>query len=213
VNQPNNKSIVSSKWVLKLKKKPDGSIDKFKARLVARGFSQTQGVDFTETFAPTLRMETIRFILNYALANEMEIHHMDVTAAFLNGELQEEIYLKLPEGFAQLHQDPSLFNGKVALLKKSLYGLKQSMRCWNTKLTTYLNCSLCGRLPNHWKATGSQQREEHTCEQVQDDRHGSPNWNAWSEIQDREGKNRNGSAILPGEVTYLRNLEWKTQGQ
>jgi hypothetical protein len=138
VEQPNNKPIVSSKWVLKLKRRPDGSVEKFKARLVARGFTQTQGIDFTETFAPTLRMETIRFIINYALISGMEIHQMDVTAAFLNGELEEEIYMKLPEGFAEQHQDPSMFNGRVAKLRRALYGLKQSMRCWNTKLTNYL---------------------------------------------------------------------------
>jgi hypothetical protein len=138
VGQPEGKPIVSSKWVLKLKRKPDGSVDKFKARLVARGFSQTQGVDFTETFAPTLRMETIRFLINYALKNNLETHHMDVNAAFLNGELSEEIYMKLPDGFAQLHEDPKFFQGKVAKLNRALYGLKQSMRCWNIRLTNYL---------------------------------------------------------------------------
>lgn len=133
-----NQSIVSSKWVYKLKKKPNGEIDKYKARLVARGFSQTQGVDFYETFAPTLRMETIRYLCALNCHLGYRIHHMDVNGAFLQGDLEEEIYIEVPHGFALLHEDPKYFEGKVAKLLKPLYGLKQAMRRWNIKITTYL---------------------------------------------------------------------------
>lgn len=133
-----NPKPVTSKWVFKLKHKPDGSIEKYKARLVARGFTQEQGINFQETFAPTLRKETIRYLLNFALQNNLEVHHMDVNCAFLNGELKEDIYMRLPVGFAEQHVDPNLFKGKIAKLKKSLYGLKQAMRCWTEKIRSHL---------------------------------------------------------------------------
>lgn len=138
VEKPKDTPLVTSKWVFKLKTRPDGSVDKYKARLVARGFTQTQGIDYTETFAPTLRMETIRILLAFALQHHLCVHHMDVNGAFLNGHLEEEIHMKLPDGFAELHEDPSFFANKVAKLKKTIYGLKQSMRRWNIRLVTYL---------------------------------------------------------------------------
>lgn len=146
---PENPDIkaVTSKWVFKLKRKPDGSVDKYKARLVARGFTQEQGINFQETFAPTLRIETIRYLLNYALDFDLEVHHMDVNCAFLNGDLKEEIYLKLPIGFAEQHEQPEKFRGQIAKLNKSLYGLKQAMRCWTEKIRSHLTAN--GVIPSN----------------------------------------------------------------
>lgn len=128
-----NKKVLSSKWVFKLKRNQDGSIDKYKARLVARGYEQRAGIDYEEVFAPVARYETIRTLL-VAVQKKLYVHQMDVVAAYVQGELQEEVYMKQPEMFeAPNEQD------KVCRLRKPLYGLKQAGRAWYTKLNTYLS--------------------------------------------------------------------------
>ena len=124
---------MGSKWVFKIKFDKDSEIDRFKGRLVAQGFSQIPGLDFTETFAPVARFATIRTLLAYAVNRNMHVHQMDVTTAFLNGKLTETIYMKQPEGFVKKGDED-----KVCLLKRSLYGLKQSSRCWFQELHTHL---------------------------------------------------------------------------
>ncbi len=99
---------------------------------MARGFTQTFGVDYNETFAPVAKFVSIRCILALAAIEDMEIHQMDVKTAFVNGDLEEEIYMEQPEGFT--HEGEHL----VCKLHKSLYGLKQSPRAWNQKLNTFL---------------------------------------------------------------------------
>ena len=128
---PEGRKPVGCKWVFKKKMNPDGSIQKYKARLVAQGFSQVYGEDYDEVFAPVARFESVRAIVSQAVKKKMHIHQMDVTAAFLNGDLQEEIYMKQPEGF-EGEED------LVCRLKKSLYGLKQSPKCWNEKFDACL---------------------------------------------------------------------------
>ena len=119
---PPNRKPVGSKWVFKVKYDERGEVNRYKARLVAQGFSHTLGVDFNETFAPVARFGTIRSPLA-----------MDVTTAFLNGNLKEDIYMRQPEGFEEPgHED------QVCHLHKSLYGLKQSPRCWYEQLSTQL---------------------------------------------------------------------------
>ena len=122
---------VSAKWVFKIKRKSDGSIERYKARLVARGFTQRPGVDFRETFAPVARMTSIRALLSVACKDDMNLTHLDVDTAFLNGELEEEIYMRLPEG---LRGD----SGRVVRLRKGLYGLKQASRQWYKALDKVL---------------------------------------------------------------------------
>jgi hypothetical protein len=131
VDLPTGKNLVSCKWVLKSKTNPDGSLARRKARLVARGFSQTHGVDYFETFAPVVRYESVRCVLSLAASKKMTVHQFDVKTAFLHGELNEDVFMCQPEGY----DDGS---GKVCKLLKSLYGLKQSGRQWNEKFTAFL---------------------------------------------------------------------------
>ena len=106
----------------------DGSIDRYRARLVAKGYSQHPGYDFLETFAPTVRVAAVRTILAIAAIEDLELRSIDISHAFLNGELEEDIYMEQPEGFEVGGPD------HVCKLKKSLYGLKQAGRVWNKKL-------------------------------------------------------------------------------
>ena len=129
VELPKNRQTVGSKWVYKRKFKSDGSVERFKSRLVAKGFSQKAGQDYDETFSPVVRFESIRSIVGFAVQNDMMLHQMDVTSAFLNGDLQEEVYMDQPEGFEVKGQEHLVYK-----LKRSLYGLKQAPRCWNMTL-------------------------------------------------------------------------------
>jgi hypothetical protein len=130
---PDKKSSTKSKWIFKLKQRPDGTIDRFKARLVAQGFTQKEGIDYQETFAPVVRYETIRYLLSYATERNLPVIHMDVETAFLHGDIEEEVYLELPPNFQE--------SEKLVKLKKTIYGLKQSPREWNKKITRYLTKS------------------------------------------------------------------------
>ena len=126
---PAGRKAVGSRWVFKIKENADGSIERYKARLVAQGFSQKPHLDYTETFAPVAKFASLRAILALAAIEDMELDHMDVSSAFLNGDLDEEIYMSQPEGFIPKGQE-----SLVCRLKKPLYGLKQSPRQWYRKL-------------------------------------------------------------------------------
>ena len=130
---PKGRRAVGCKWVYKVKHKADGSIDRHKARLVAQGFSQRHGVDYDETFSPVVRFESIRTVVALSVQKGLKLHQMDVTAAFLNGELEDEVYMKQPEEFEVKGKEHL-----VCKLSKSLYGLKQSSRCWNSILDEHL---------------------------------------------------------------------------
>jgi len=129
---PANRKPVSCKWVFKIKQGTNGELERYKARLVARGFTQTYRVDYNETFAPVTKFTSIRCILALAALEDMEIHQMDVKTTLLNGELEEEIYMEQPQGF--MHQGGEHL---VCKLHKSMYGLKQSPRTWNQKLDAF----------------------------------------------------------------------------
>ena len=133
VELPKDRKAVGSKWVYKVKTDADSSVERYKARLVAQGFSQKYGTDYDETFCPVVRLESFRTIIALAVQHGLKLHQVDVTTAFLNGELEEEVYMRQPEGFIAEGQEHL-----VCELKKSIYGLKQSPRCWNTVLHNQL---------------------------------------------------------------------------
>ncbi|RVW13910.1 Retrovirus-related Pol polyprotein from transposon TNT 1-94 [Vitis vinifera] len=128
VDLPPGCKPLSSKWIFKRKMKVDGSIDKYKARLVIKGYRQTEGLDYFDTYSPVTRINFIRMVLAIAALRNLEIHQMDVKTAFLNGDLDEEIYMEQPEGFSAPGQEK-----KVCKLVKSLYGLKQAPKQWHEK--------------------------------------------------------------------------------
>ena len=133
VPRPKGVNVVGNRWVFKVKRNMDGTISRFKARLVAQGFTQTHGVDYGEVFSPVARLQTIRSLLALGNAHNLEIHQMDVCTAFLNGDLDCEVYMEQPKGFID-----SQYPDHVCKLKKGLYGLKQAARCWNSTLHEYM---------------------------------------------------------------------------
>lgn len=131
VRRPESQKVIDNKWVFKVKKNPNGSIDRYKARLVVRGFHQQHGIDYQETFSPVVRYDSIRTILAIAAMERMDMQQFDVKTAFLYGELAERVYMHQPIGF----EDGT---NRVCQLRKSLYGLKQASRCWNHKFTSFI---------------------------------------------------------------------------
>jgi transposase InsO family protein len=125
---PKGKRALDTKWVFKTKRTESGNLERRKARLVVRGCKQVEGIDYTETYSPVIRYTSIRYLLALATKYDLHIDQMDVTTAYLNGDLDEEIYVRPP---AELAKE---CRGKVWRLKKAMYGLKQSGKSWNTKL-------------------------------------------------------------------------------
>jgi hypothetical protein len=119
VERPYGCKPIGSKWVFKKKLGPDGTIERYKARLVIKGYSQKEGEDFFDTYSPVARLTTIRVLLSLAASHGLIVHQMDVKTAFLNGELDEEIYMEQPAGFVANGQE-----AMVCKLSKTLYGLK-----------------------------------------------------------------------------------------
>jgi hypothetical protein len=133
VPRPKNKDVVSSKWLFKIKHAADRSIEKYKARFVARGFYQKEGIDYEETFAPIARYTSIRTIIALAAKMKRKLHQMDVKTAFLNGVIEEEVYIEQPQGFEVEDR-----KSHVCRLKKALYGLKQAPRAWYGRIDSFL---------------------------------------------------------------------------
>jgi hypothetical protein len=133
VPRPKSKDVVSSKWLFKIKHVVDGSIEKYKARFVARGFSQKEGIDYEETFAPVARYTSIRTIIALAAKMKWKMHQMDVKTTFLNGVIEEEVYIEKPQGFEVEDR-----KSHVCRLKKALYELKQAPRAWYGRIHNFL---------------------------------------------------------------------------
>jgi hypothetical protein len=132
IPRPIDKSVVGSRWIYKVKQVVDGSVEKYKARFVARIFSQIEGIDYDETFAPVTRYSSIRSILALSAQMGWRIHQMDVKTVFLNGIIEEEVYIEQPEGFETF--DRYLH---VCKLKRAWYGLKQAPHAWYTQIDSY----------------------------------------------------------------------------
>ncbi|KAL8112473.1 hypothetical protein AgCh_019977 [Apium graveolens] len=130
---PAGKKAIGLKWVYKVKKDANGQVVKHKACIIAKGYIQQQGRDFDELFAPVTRLETVRLLLALAAKNSWEVHHLDVKSAFLNGEIQEEVYVTEPEGFMKKGNKQLVYR-----LVKALYGLRQAPRAWYAKLSKCL---------------------------------------------------------------------------
>ena len=130
---PPGRKIIGSKWVFKIKHNENGEAERYKCQLVVQGYTQAQGIDYHETFAPVARFGSIRTLLATAAQRHMHVHQMDVHTAFLNGKLDEDIYMCQPEGFVVKGKEDM-----VCHLHRLLYGLKQSPRCWNKELSCHL---------------------------------------------------------------------------
>ncbi|GKA43534.1 ribonuclease H-like domain-containing protein, partial [Tanacetum coccineum] len=131
VDLPEGRKAIGSKWIYKIKFRSSGEMERYKARLVAQGFGQKEGIDYEETFSLVVKMVTDRCLLNIVVSQSWPIFQLDVNKDFLYGDLDEIVYMRPPEGYF-----PS--GNKVCKLKKSLYGLKQAPRQWNAKLTSTL---------------------------------------------------------------------------
>ncbi|GJT10966.1 putative ribonuclease H-like domain-containing protein [Tanacetum coccineum] len=130
---PEGKKAIGTKWVYRNKKDQRGIVIRNKARLVAHGQRQEEGIDYDEVFAPVARIEAIRLFLAYASYMDFTVYHMDVKCAFLYGTIEEEVYVSQPLGFVDLE-----FPNKVYKVEKALYGLHQALSAWYETLSTYL---------------------------------------------------------------------------
>ena len=122
-------SIVGCRWVYKIKTKADGFVERYKACLVAKGFTQEYGIDYVETFAPVARLTSVKCLIVMAAVRRWRLYQMDVKNAFLNGELHEEVYMQPPPGYPQS-------GSQVCRLRRTLYGLKQAPRAWFGKFSS-----------------------------------------------------------------------------
>jgi hypothetical protein len=133
VPRPKNKDVVSSKWICTIKHTADESIEKHKARFVARGFSQKEGIDYEDTFSLVAKYTSIRAIIALSTNMKWKLHQMDVKTTFLNGVIEEEVYIEQPQGFEVKDRKTH-----VCRLKKAMYGLKQAPRAWYGRIENFL---------------------------------------------------------------------------
>ena len=132
VDEPEYQQVVPAKWVYKVKYRANGQVDKLKARYVAKGYAQIEGIDFFDTYAPTCKPETFRILLATAARKDLYLGQMDVKSAYLHSKIEEEIYLEQPDGFVKKANSGQKL---VCKLNKSIYGLKQAAKNWYEALT------------------------------------------------------------------------------
>ncbi|KAL5520686.1 hypothetical protein ACEPAF_2688 [Sanghuangporus sanghuang] len=158
VRLPPGRKPIGCRWVFKLKRKADGSVDRYKTRLVAKGFSQQPGLEFSQVFAPTAKWAALRAILAIAAFEDLELYSVDISTAFLNGEMEHDVYMNQPEGFEDYFGP-----GFVLKLIKSIYGLKQAGHQWHKKLDSVMKSMGFNSNPGpaYWKAA------KHLCRYLQ----------------------------------------------
>ena len=127
---PKGKKTVGCRWVYSIKYHADGTIERYKAQLVAKGYAQTYGIDYSETFSPVAKIDTIRVLFSIAANRDWPLYQFDVKNAFLHGEIEEEVYMQAPPGYSE-----EFTQGEGCRLKRALYGLKQSPRAWFGRFT------------------------------------------------------------------------------
>jgi hypothetical protein len=130
---PQGRKAIGNKWVYKIKRDGNNQVERYRARLVVKGYAQKEGIDFNEIFSPVVRLTTIRVVLAMCAIFDLHLEQLDVKTAFLHGELEEEIYMLQPEGFAETGKE-----NLVCRLNKSLYGLKQAPRCWYKRFDSFI---------------------------------------------------------------------------
>ena len=204
VPQVPGKSVIGTRWVFRNKMDADGVVIRNKARLVAQGYCQQEGIDYDETFAPVARLEAIRLFLAYAAHKKFKVYQMDVKSAFLNGKLQEEVYVKQPPGFTD-----SKHPGYVYKLDKALYGLKQAPRAWYDTLSVFL--IKCGYVRGKIDSTLFIKKDKRDVILVQiyvdDIIFGSTNSDMCKEFSDLMTKSYEMSMM--GELTFFLGLQVK----
>ena len=132
-SRPKGVNVIGTKWIFKNKSDEHGTVIINKSRLITQGYTQVEGVDFDETFASVARLESIRILLTIASHLNFKLYQIDVKSDFLNGMLQEEVYVEQPKGFVDPHRPDDVYK-----LKRALYGLKQAPRAWYDRLIAYL---------------------------------------------------------------------------
>ncbi|GJW04000.1 retrovirus-related pol polyprotein from transposon TNT 1-94 [Tanacetum coccineum] len=138
---PGGRKPIGNKWVYKIKKNGDDQVERYRARLVVKGYAQKEGIDFNEIFSLVVRMTTIRVVLAMCATYDLHLEQLDVKTVFLHGNLEEEIYMLQPEGFKQKGKE-----NLVCRLNKSLYGLKQAPRCWYKRFDSFIRSLEYNRL-------------------------------------------------------------------
>ena len=134
-NVPKSARILKTKVVFKIKHQADGTIERYKARVVVKGFLQRPGLDYSEVFSPVVHFDTVRVLLSLAASFNLDVQHMDFQTAFLNSEIKEELYMEVPDGVPNTDAQGRQL---VCKLNKSIYGLKQAPRCWNELLNDWM---------------------------------------------------------------------------
>lgn len=142
---PTGQKSIGVKWIFKEKKNAKGVVEKYKARLVVKGYAQRHGVDYEEVFAPVARLETIRFFVSFAAQRNWKIFQLDVKSAFLNGFLEEDVFVEQPKGYMVKGQEE-----KVLKLKRALYGLKQAPQVWYSRIDAYFRKKGFARCPHEY---------------------------------------------------------------
>lgn len=152
VEKPNNRKIIKTKWVFKKKCNERGEIERYRARLVAMGNTQKPGIDYEKTYSPVVSKKSIRLLFGLSVINNWKIHHMDVNAAYLAANLEEKVYMEIPDGLCEMYEEIQEINQELPLrkelerrkwackLNKSIYGLHQSGLMWNKTLDSFLKC-------------------------------------------------------------------------